>query len=344
MHRTFSLILFALLIMSYFQPGTAQNQPRENSAVTSDSATGSISGLIFDNSCSTVLRWVNIIVEGTSLGTMSDSLGNFLITSIPRGTYTVKAMGMGYNTESKSVEVIPFHNARIDFSLREIWSDEALGNPDAVAPICELHHIPMEIVLVPIGYGLRVSDREYHNSSLKEFPNAEPSTSAGCVIKPPIKSWEPRCQICITARNTYIAGTDCLDHDILIPDTWKTYHVGAVSFKAPKAQSQHADTSGCSIAECIESEDLTIQASLSVHNQYPRFSKPGRIIRPCGRIISRDYAQIYIERVDSTTTTFSEFPVLPNGTRAFAMSVSTDNSTAIEMALAVIESVRFINE
>jgi len=330
--------------MSYSQAGTAQNQPRDNSAVTPDSATGSISGLIFENSCSTVLRWANIIVAGTSLGTMSDSLGNFLIAGIPRGTYTVKAMGMGYNTESKSVEVIPFHNTRIDFSLQEIWSDEALGNPGTVAPNCELHDIPMKIVLVPIGYGLLVRDREYNNSRLKEFPNAEPLNASGCVVSPPIKSWEPRCQMCITARNTYIAETNYLDQDILIPDTWKAYHLGAVSFRIPIAQSQHADTSGCSIAECIETGDLTIQAYFSLHNQYPRFRKPGKRIRPFGRIISRNYAQIYIERVDGTTTIYSEFPVLPTGTRAFAMSVSTDNSTVIEKALAVIESVRFINE
>jgi hypothetical protein len=63
--------------------------------------TGRITGRITDQKSGQPLGFANIVILGTSLGAMSLEDGQFTISGIPLGTYTVKAMMMGY----KAIEI-----------------------------------------------------------------------------------------------------------------------------------------------------------------------------------------------------------------------------------------------
>ena len=58
--------------------------------------TGKLVGVVFDKSTSEVLPGVNIVIDNTVLGAATDLDGSFLVLGLPPGSYTVRAMMIGY--------------------------------------------------------------------------------------------------------------------------------------------------------------------------------------------------------------------------------------------------------
>ena len=72
------------------------------------------------------IPFANIIIEGTSIGTISDINGNYEILKLPAGSYNFKCSYIGYDTNIKSeIMVSSNKNLRLDFSLSE--NSELLG-------------------------------------------------------------------------------------------------------------------------------------------------------------------------------------------------------------------------
>ena len=60
------------------------------------SQTGRVSGKIIDQQTGEALIGANIIIVGTSLGAASDVNGEYLVTNLNAGQYSVKASYIGY--------------------------------------------------------------------------------------------------------------------------------------------------------------------------------------------------------------------------------------------------------
>ena len=58
--------------------------------------TGKIEGIVKDSDTGILLPGVNVIVEGTTIGAATNQNGYYVILNVPAGTYTVKAMMIGY--------------------------------------------------------------------------------------------------------------------------------------------------------------------------------------------------------------------------------------------------------
>ena len=67
-------------------------------------AQATISGIVNDES-DVPLGGVNVILEGTSKGAVTDFDGNYSISNVENGSYTLKATFLGYKTYSKSITV-----------------------------------------------------------------------------------------------------------------------------------------------------------------------------------------------------------------------------------------------
>lgn len=108
--RIITFTVFLLFLVISFSEAYAQN--------------GIIAGKIVDKKTGEPLAYANIVF-GEDMGGMSFEDGTFKVAGVPPGTYTVKAMMMGYKTEEKAgIVVRPGQTTRIEFDLEETIVDK----------------------------------------------------------------------------------------------------------------------------------------------------------------------------------------------------------------------------
>ncbi|AJR03165.1 TonB-dependent receptor domain-containing protein [Siansivirga zeaxanthinifaciens] len=86
-------------------------------SITGMVAQSTISGTVKDQT-GEPLGGVNVILNGTTKGSVSDFDGNFSITNVENGTYDLKATFLGYKTFSKSITVNGA-DVTVDFTMQE---------------------------------------------------------------------------------------------------------------------------------------------------------------------------------------------------------------------------------
>ena len=77
----------------------------------------SIQGHIIDTKSDEPLIGANIILEDTILGAASDENGHYMITNVPIGSYTIRAMFIGYETLKKELWITSSQEYTIDIKL-----------------------------------------------------------------------------------------------------------------------------------------------------------------------------------------------------------------------------------
>ena len=86
-------------------------------SITSFAHFGTLKGKVSENKNGLPMRGVNVIIEELKIGTISDETGNFRITDIPSGTYTIKVSLIGYAFQERKVNIVNDEVKTIDFSL-----------------------------------------------------------------------------------------------------------------------------------------------------------------------------------------------------------------------------------
>jgi len=66
---------------------------------------GKLTGTVTDGITNNPLPGANVFIEGTSYGTAADADGNFTISNVSDGSYTVTAGYIGYKSSSSEVTV-----------------------------------------------------------------------------------------------------------------------------------------------------------------------------------------------------------------------------------------------
>lgn len=81
---------------------------------------GSISGTVYDIKLNEPLIGASVIIEGTTIGNITDLDGNFRIENVTPGTYTVRASYVSYETFSiPAVSVEAGKEVRLDFKMSD---------------------------------------------------------------------------------------------------------------------------------------------------------------------------------------------------------------------------------
>ena len=70
-------------------------------------ANGKISGKVTDKETGSGLPGANVFLVNTSIGVATDINGNYTITNVPEGDYTLRASYLGYNTVNVDIKIIP---------------------------------------------------------------------------------------------------------------------------------------------------------------------------------------------------------------------------------------------
>ena len=75
-------------------------------------------GTVYDQASGKPLSGANVHLTNTTLGTTTNSLGEFSIPAVDPGSYLVRAAMMGYELEERPVEVAPAASSKIEFRLQ----------------------------------------------------------------------------------------------------------------------------------------------------------------------------------------------------------------------------------
>ena len=100
-----------------------------SSTTFAQDAAGRIAGTLVDATTGDPLIGANVIIDGQPLGASSDIDGNYLITDVPAGTYTIIVQYVGYaDTKITEVVVAAGERTKLDVSVKEeiIEGDEVI--------------------------------------------------------------------------------------------------------------------------------------------------------------------------------------------------------------------------
>ncbi len=87
--------------------------------------TGIVAGMVRSAKDNTPLSGVNIILEGTTLSTVTDSEGKFTITNVPPGDYEIRAELVGYATTTLGeIQVTMDHRSHVEIVMQEEVTQE----------------------------------------------------------------------------------------------------------------------------------------------------------------------------------------------------------------------------
>lgn len=78
---------------------------------------GSVTGTVTDGSSMRPLDAVQVYVPGTSLGTLTNSSGRYLLLNVPAGEVTIRVERVGYGQTEQTVNVAAGQTAALDFTL-----------------------------------------------------------------------------------------------------------------------------------------------------------------------------------------------------------------------------------
>lgn len=80
--------------------------------------TGTVSGTVIDQATRKPLSGAQVVVAGTSLGTITNQSGAFLMLNVPAGQRTIRVVLLGYAGDDRSVTVRAGETARVDLEMR----------------------------------------------------------------------------------------------------------------------------------------------------------------------------------------------------------------------------------
>ena len=146
MCRALALVIFALLVLGF-------------AGTLSAGTAGKVSGVVVDSDTGDPLVAVNVTLEGTAMGAITNPEGRYHIVNVRPGTYTVKASMMGYETIIKDGAVVNADfTSSVDFQLRPavldvvseivVTAERPLIRKDKTSSLNIIEH--EEIAMLPI--------------------------------------------------------------------------------------------------------------------------------------------------------------------------------------------------
>ncbi|TDI76656.1 MAG: TonB-dependent receptor [Bacteroidetes bacterium] len=121
--RLLRFLVTALIATACFSPGVAVGQINTGQAVK----TGRLEGRVVHSDLSP-FKGVNILIEGTRFGDVSDEKGRFVISDIRPGTYKLRVSAVGYQSHYTTFTIISAETTTIAVTLYEttIQSEEII--------------------------------------------------------------------------------------------------------------------------------------------------------------------------------------------------------------------------
>ncbi len=78
-----------------------------------------IVGHVIDKNTKEHLSYINVVIKGTTLGTVTDATGHYFLKNLPEGDYVLEVSFLGYKPERKNVSLKKGLTLEIDFEIEE---------------------------------------------------------------------------------------------------------------------------------------------------------------------------------------------------------------------------------
>src|SRR6056297_2619068 len=115
------------------------------------------------------VSFVNILIKGTHIGTMSNPRGRFNLRQVPTGEHTLIIKGLGYKTKEVDVTVRPGEHVTLSIQLRE----DALQMDDVVVTATRTEHyvkqVPVKTEVIP-AQQIETRNQSTLFQALKDIP------------------------------------------------------------------------------------------------------------------------------------------------------------------------------
>jgi iron complex outermembrane recepter protein len=118
-------LIFLICILPVYAPALQGAVISDHNSGINDNKTG-LTGYVTDRNDGHAVPFVNVIVEGSKVGAITDVNGHFRLPNIPSGHHTLVISGLGYVTERIEFEVAPgqFAEIRVELDYRGLALDE----------------------------------------------------------------------------------------------------------------------------------------------------------------------------------------------------------------------------
>lgn len=149
-------------------------------AFSQKTSDANIVGHITDKNTGEHLSFINVIIEGTTLGTATDNTGHYFLKNLPVGTYTMIAKSMGYKTIKRKVTTEKSRTLEVNFEM-----EEDINMMDDIVITGNRNEVSRKLSSVVVGIaGPKIYESTY-------------SPSVGCVLnfQPGLRT-ENNCQNC----------------------------------------------------------------------------------------------------------------------------------------------------
>jgi len=109
-HMKILLIFLLVNLFSFtaFSHATEEQRPRTDANVF---------GHVIDSATGEHIPFINVLVEDTRIGTITDGSGHYMLTNLPEGRHTLLVQGMGYETAHKEFTAVEGRTIEVDMEV-----------------------------------------------------------------------------------------------------------------------------------------------------------------------------------------------------------------------------------
>lgn len=195
---------FLLLFFFVYQTITAQG-------------TGSIRGSVIEKETGEPLTGANVIIQGTSLGAATDLDGQYIIRSIPPGSYSLVVSYIGYNAVSIEINVLAGRTIEQDVSLeaKTITGETITITAQAEGQLSAINQQLTSNTIANIVSAARIKELPDVNAaeSIGRLPGVSIERSGGEANKISIRGLEPKYNT-VTVNGVRVPATGSDDRSV----------------------------------------------------------------------------------------------------------------------------------
>ena len=112
-------ILLLAVLISTVLPSYAIADPALISKANINKSDANIIGHVIDKNSKEHVSYINIVIKGTTIGTLTDATGHYFLKNLPEGNFSLEISSVGYKTITKQITLKKGITLEENFEIEE---------------------------------------------------------------------------------------------------------------------------------------------------------------------------------------------------------------------------------